>query len=106
MPSSAKLGFASAQTYGGAVLANYKLTDTVNIAGRAEYIATSGGGNVLYGPGSSAGSLTLTPTWQNGIWFVRGEGSVVHAFDSTFAFGRGGGTKTQARGLLEGGLVF
>jgi len=37
---------------------------------------------------------------------VRGEGSVVHAFDSTFAFGRGGGTKTQMRGLLEGGIVF
>jgi len=84
VPSSANLGFASAQTYGGAVLANYKLTDTVNIAGRAEYIATSGAGNVLYGAGSSAGSLTLTPTWQNGIWFVRGEASVVHAFDSTF----------------------
>ncbi len=106
VPSSANLGLASAQTYGGAILANYKLTDTVNIAGRAEYIATSGSGNVLYGAGSSAGSLTLTPTWQNGIWFVRGEGSVVHAFDSTFAFGRGGGTKTQMRGLLEGGIVF
>ena len=37
---------------------------------------------------------------------MRGEASVVHAFDSTFAFGRGGGTRTQARGLLEGGLVF
>ena len=50
VPSSANLGITSAQTYGGAILANYKLTDTVNIAGRAEYIATSGSGNVLYGP--------------------------------------------------------
>ena len=42
VPNSARLGIANAQTYGGAVLANYKLTDNINIAGRAEYIASSG----------------------------------------------------------------
>jgi hypothetical protein len=106
VPSSAKLGILSARTYGGAVLANYKLTDTVNIAGRAEYLASTGPGNVLYGPGSSAGSLTLTPTYQMGVWFLRGEGSVVHAFDSAGAFGKDGGKKTQLRGVIETGIVF
>jgi hypothetical protein len=106
VPSSARLGIASAQTYGGAVLANYKFTDNINIAGRAEYIATTGPGNVLYGSGSSAGSLTVTPTWQQGVWFVRGEGSVVHAFDSTGAFGKNGTDKTQLRGIIETGIVF
>ena len=108
VPSSAKLGIASVQTYGGAVLANYKINDNVNIAGRAEYIASSGPGNVLYGPGSSAGSLTLTPTYQIGIWFVRGEGSVVHAFDSTAGSpsAEAATAKTQVRGLIEAGIVF
>jgi hypothetical protein len=108
VPSSARLSNLSVQTYGGAVLANYKLTDNINIAGRGEYIASSGAGNVLYGSGSSAGSLTLTPTYQIGVWFVRGEGSVVHAFDSTagFAFGKSGNEKTQLRGLIEAGIVF
>src|SRR4051794_18900576 len=97
VPSSANLGFASAQTYGGAVLANYKLTDTVNIAGRAEYIATSGAGNVLYGPGSSAGALALTPPRANGIWFGGGGGSGGAALHKPFAFGRGGGPQTHGR---------
>ena len=54
-----------AETFGGAILANYAVNDNVNVAGRAEYISSSGslgGGNanVLYGPGSSAWSLTFT----------------------------------------------
>jgi hypothetical protein len=106
VPGSARLGILDARTYGGAVLANYRITDAVNIAGRAEYIASSGPGNVLYGPGSSAGSLTVTPTWQNGVWFVRGEGSIVRAFDSAGAFGKNGAAKTQLRGVIETGIVF
>lgn len=108
VPSSATLGILSVQTYGGAVLANYKLTDNINIAGRAEYISSSGAGNVLYGSGSSAGSLTLTPTYQLGVWFLRGEVSAVHAFDSTdgFAFGKSGTDRTQVRGVIETGIVF
>ena len=88
IPSNVDLGIVSARTYGGAILANYKINDNINIAGRAEYIASSGSGNVLYGPGSGAGSLTLTPSYQLGIWFLRGEASVVHAFDSPGAFGK------------------
>lgn len=106
VPSNATLGIASAQTYGGAILANYNINDNVNVAGRAEYIASSGSGNLLYGPGSAAASLTMTPTWQNGVFFVRGEASLVQVFDSPGAFGRNGTAKTQARWLLEGGVIF
>jgi hypothetical protein len=108
VPSIASLGIVGAQTYGGAILANYKVDDNISIAGRAEYIASSGSGNVLYGAGSSAGSLTVTPTYQLGIWFIRGEASVTHAFDITdgTAFGKNGNAQTQVRGLIETGIVF
>jgi hypothetical protein len=106
IPSNADLGIVSARTYGGAVLASYKVDDNISIAGRAEYIASSGSGNVLYGPGSGAGSLTLTPSYQLGIWFLRGEASVVRAFDSPGAFGENGTAKTQVRGVIETGIVF
>jgi hypothetical protein len=106
VPENATLGIENARTYGGAVLANYKINDQVNIAGRAEYVASTGTGNLLYGPGSSAASLTVTPTWQNGVVFLRGEGSVVHAFDTPGAFGRDGTAKTQVRWVVETGIVF
>ena len=106
VPSNTALGLTSASTYGGAILANYKINDNVNVAGRAEYISSTGSGNVLYGPGSSAASFTVTPTWQDGIWFLRGEGSVVQVWDSPGAFGRDGTARTQARWLLETGVIF
>jgi len=102
-----------AETYGGAILANYSFNDNVNLAGRAEYISTSGSlasgsANVLYGPGSAAWSLTLTPTYQEGIFFVREEVSYVQAssFTPGFAFGKSGGARSQARVLIEAGIVF
>ena len=102
-----------AETFGGAILANYVVNDNVNVAGRAEYISSSGslgGGNanVLYGPGSSAWSLTFTPTYQEGIYFLREEVSFVQANSTTpgFAFGKSGGSRSQARVLLEAGIIF
>ena len=103
-----------ASTYGGALLANYAINDNVNLAGRWEYIASSGSvasgaANLLgYGPGSDAFSFTLTPTWQNGIYFVRADASVVSASGTTpgFAFGKAGNTKTQGRFVLETGVIF
>ena len=114
VPADAALGFGQdASTFGGAVLANYAINDNVNVAGRWEYIASTGSlangaPNLLYGPGSSATSFTITPTWQDGIYFLRGEASVVKAFSTTagFAFGKSGNTTTQARWVLEGGIVF
>src|SRR5438067_6464938 len=60
VPSGLGLGAAKgAETFGGAILANYAVNDNVNVAGRAEYISSSGSlasgtANVLYGPGSWA----------------------------------------------------
>jgi Putative beta-barrel porin-2, OmpL-like. bbp2 len=102
---------ASASTIGGAVLANYAITDKVNLAGRWEYIGSSGaagGAGLLgYGPDSSAMSFTLTPTYQNGIFFVRGEASLTQLFSITSGLGFGSGnSRTQARFLVETGVVF
>jgi hypothetical protein len=101
-------------TLGAAVLANYSVNDNINVAGRLEFIASTGSKssltttNLLYGPGSSALSFTLTPTYQQGIWFVRAEGSVVDAYDTTpgFVFGKAGTSTTQGRFLIETGIIF
>jgi hypothetical protein len=102
-----------ATTWGGAILASYQFTPNWSLAGRAEYIAQSGSAtdgtvNVLYGPGSDAFSFTLTPTYQEGIFFGRAEGSVVSASSITpgLAFGKTGTSKTQGRLLLEAGILF
>jgi hypothetical protein len=114
VPRNPGLGFGSdASTYGGAILANYAINDNVNVAGRFEYIASTGNAaagspNLLFGVGSSAMSFTVTPTWQNGVYFLRADASVVKAFSTAAgaAFGKAGNTTTQARWVLEGGIVF
>ena len=103
----------SAETFGGAVLANYAFSPNWSLAGRVEYIAStgslsSGSPNLLYGPGSKAMSLTLTPTFQYSRFFARGEFSFVKAFDTTagFALGSSLSSTSQVRGLLETGVLF
>jgi len=102
-----------ADTWGGAVLANYNINDNWNLAGRIEYIGSSGSStdgtvNVLFGPGSSAWSFTVTPTYQMGIWFARLEGSYVTAssVNSGDGFGKFGTSSDQARLVLEAGIAF
>jgi len=114
VPANTHLGFThDASSIGFAVLANYQINDNWNISGRGEYITTdgsvaNGAANLLYGPGSNAFSFTLTPTYQQGIFFIRGEASYVGASDTTagFAFGKSGNSKDQARLVLEGGVLF
>lgn len=114
VPKNTSLGFFhDASTVGFALLASYSINDNWSLAGRAEYISSSGSvangaANLLYGPGSDAWSLTLTPTWQQGIFFARGEASIVEASSTTpgFAFGKSGNQKTQGRLMLEGGVLF
>jgi Putative beta-barrel porin-2, OmpL-like. bbp2 len=114
VPKSAKLGIVhDASTYGGAILASYQYNDNVSLAGRAEYIGSTGSlangaPSLIYGPGSSAFSLTLTPTYQEGIFFFRDELSYTQAISFTpgFAFGRHGNTRSQARLVLEAGVIF
>lgn len=100
-------------TYGGALLASYSLTPHVFLVGRAEFIAGTGSPadgsvNLLYGPGSRAWAITLTPTYQKGIFFARPEFSFVQTFDNSVgeAFGPRGRNSTQARGMIEAGFTF
>lgn len=112
--SEPALGIAKgASTYGAALLLKYSATKNFALAGRAEYIASSGspggaGPSLLYGPGSSAWSLTVTPTYQKGIFFVRGEASHVGASDITagYGFGRSLSRKSQNRLMVESGFLF
>jgi len=104
----------SASTASGALLVQYALKDPAfHLAVRGEYISTTGSAaegaaNLLYGPGSKALSFTLTPTWQKGIFFLRGEYSYVHAYDVTPGLGLGyyGVSKKQNRLLIECGVLF
>ena len=102
-----------ASTQSGAVLVNHTFGHGLSLAGRGEHIAASGSAsdgsqNLLYGPGSSAWSATLTPTFQKQRFFLRVDASVVRANSITpgDAFGKAGNDSTQARGVLEVGLLF
>jgi hypothetical protein len=114
VPTNSNIGIAKgANTNGFAFLFNYNFKHGVSMALRPEYITTSGSLangaiNLLYGPGSSAVSFTLTPTYQKGGFFARGDLSVVNARGITTgdAFGPSGLNKTQTRGALEAGFMF
>ncbi len=106
----------STQTLSGAILASYAITDMISVAGRAEYIGTTGNenspkgsaANLLYGVGSDAFSLTLTPTFQWKQFFFRGEVSYVQAnsYAPGAVFGKEGINNSQVRGLVETGVLF
>ncbi len=104
---------ADSATFGAAVLGKYAFSDEFSLAARAEYIKSTGSvakgtPNLLYGPGSKAWSLTVTPTYQKGVFFLRGEASYVQVLDSTpgFALGDSGTDKSQFRAIAEAGFVF
>jgi hypothetical protein len=108
---------SAAETYSAAVLAKYSFTPVFSMAARVEYLNSAGGGcaidgcslaNLLYGPRSSATSLTLTPTYQKGALFVRGELShtVIGRLTPGDGFGSTGSAKTQDRALVETGMLF
>jgi Putative beta-barrel porin-2, OmpL-like. bbp2 len=96
-------------TFGAAVLAKYQINPQWSLAGRVEYITSSGAANLLgYGIGSDAWSFTITPTWQKGILFARGEFSYVGVGSGTpgLMFGASGLAGDQFRGLFEAGVLF
>jgi Putative beta-barrel porin-2, OmpL-like. bbp2 len=113
VPHNSDIGvFKSTSTLGGAILASYQLAEHLFLAGRAEFIgstgnSTDGSANLMYGPGSRAYSLTLTPTYQYKQFFVRPEVSYVQALNYTSGavFGNQGKNPAQVRGLLELGLM-
>lgn len=103
----------SASTYGGAILGKYSFNKEIALAARAELIKSTGSPadgapSLVYGPGSGAWSLTLTPTFQKGVFFARAEGSYVRAFKVVpgFGLGRDFDKKSQLRGLIEAGVIF
>ncbi len=114
VPTNAKAGIPKgASTYGGAILLSRTLKRGFSLAGRAEYIASTGSAaegsvNMLYGPGSAAWSLTLTPTYQTGRFFIRGDLSLVRVNSETpgFAFGSDGSKRSQPRASIEAGFLF
>jgi putative OmpL-like beta-barrel porin-2 len=113
VPHNSSIGVSKAtSTLGGAILASYKLAEHLSLAGRAEFIgstgnSTDGSANLLYGPGSQAYSLTLTPTYQYNQFFVRPEISYVQALNyaSGSVFGNQNRNPAQVRGLVEFGLL-
>ncbi|HUD26612.1 MAG TPA: outer membrane beta-barrel protein [Burkholderiaceae bacterium] len=112
VPSDTKLGTThSLHTFGAGFYGIYTMDGGYSVAGRAEYISSSGHAgdpSLLFGPGSNAWSLTVTPTWQNKFFFARVEASYVKATSTTpgFVFGSSGTSTTQARLLLETGVLF
>ncbi len=118
VPALPTIGSTSASTWGAALFVSYAFDAKSKLAGfslpvRFEYISSTGSGaggapNLLYGPGSNAWSVTVTPTYQYKIYFVRAELSYVSASSITpgFAFGPAGDNQSQTRGLLETGVLF
>jgi hypothetical protein len=103
------VGSLSGSAWGAAVLARYAFTPEFSLAGRVEYIKGDGDANLLgYGTRSAAWSVTLTPTYQRGIFFVRGEVSYVGVTSgaSGLMFGENGRDNSQARVVAEAGLIF
>jgi len=114
VPTNKAIGIPQgATTNGGAILASYAFKHGFSLPLRWEYITSSGNAannavNLLYGPGSSGLSLTATPTYQAGGFFVRGDLSWVHAGNSTpgDVFAQNGLANNQIRAMAEIGFIF
>ena len=114
VPTNPEIGVINgASTQGGAICATYKLKNGFSLSGRWEVISSNGSAadqsvNLLYGPGSTAWSITATPTFQKGGFFVRGDLSYVQANSYTpgFVFGPSGENPNQLRAVGEIGIIF
>lgn len=114
VPTNPNIGIVKgASTIGGALLLSRTFGKGFSLAGRGEYIASTGRAdeqsvNLMYGPGSSAWSITLTPTFQHKRFFTRGDFSFVRANRITpgAAFGPAGMDRNQPRGVVEVGVMF
>jgi Putative beta-barrel porin-2, OmpL-like. bbp2 len=112
VPTNLAIGIVDeATTTSGAILVSYKFNDNYKLAGRVEYISTTGSvnsPNLLFGQGSKAWSFTVTPTYQYDKYFIRGEFSYVGASDTIpgFALGPNFSATGQSRGVIETGVLF
>ena len=114
VPTNLKIGITKgAGTRGGALLVNHTFEHGFSLAGRGEYITSTGSVadqavNLMYGPGSAGWSATLTPTFQYGGFFFRGDLSFVRvsSFTPGYAFGPTGMNQNQPRAVAEFGFIF
>jgi hypothetical protein len=114
VPTNLKIGIPKgAGTRGGALLVSHTFKHGFSLAGRGEYITSTGSAadqavNLIYGPGSAGWSATVTPTLQRGGFFVRGDLSFVRAsgFTPGYAFGSTGMNQNQPRAVAEFGFIF
>lgn len=114
VPANTALGIVKGtSTTGGAILVNHTFKHGFSLPVRWEYIGTSGSTtdgslNLLAGPGSAGTSITVTPTFQAGGFFVRGDLGYVHArnYVPGSVFGPAGMDPSQFRATAEIGFVF
>ena len=115
VPTNAKIGvLKGASTNGAAILLSRAFKKGFSLPVRWEYIASSGNKtdpglvNLMFGPGSKGTSITVTPTFQYGGFFFRGDVAFVHAIDFTpgSVFGPLGTKENQFRVMGEIGFVF
>ncbi len=114
VPTNAKIGVVKgASTTGGAILLSRTFKHGLSLPVRWEYITSSGStaqqsANLIFGPGSAGTSITVTPTYQSGGFFLRGDLSWVHASNYTpgDVFGPNGTNNNQPRAVAEVGFIF
>jgi len=114
VPTNASIGVVKgASTRGGAILVSRAFKHGFSLPVRWEYISSSGSAaeqavNLMFGPGSAGTSITLTPTFQYGGFFFRGDLAWVHASNYTpgFVFGPTGMNNNQPRAVAEIGFMF
>ena len=99
VPTNPRIGVVhGASTQGGALLVSHTFKHGFSLAGRGEYIASTGSAaansvNLMYGPGSASWSITLTPTFQYERFFARGDLSSVQPQVKRSASFAGGSSK-------------
>ena len=114
VPTNAKIGVVKgASTNGAAILLSRAFKHGFSLPVRWEYIKSSGKAsdgsvNLMYGPGSAGTSFTVTPTFQYGGFFVRGDVAYVHLSSITpgYGFGQAGTDQSQPRAMAEIGFMF
>jgi len=109
VPTNTSIGIMSSlQALGGSVLADYSLGGGFFLGARLEYIGTAGSNNLLYGPGSGAFAVTVTPAYQYRNLFVRGGFAWVRANNVTtgLGFGPSGTNNSQTRVTIDAGILF
>ena len=114
VPTSPKIGVVKgASTNGAAILLSRAFKHGFSLPVRWEYIKSSGKAsdgsvNLMYGPGSAGTSFTVTPTFQYGGFFVRGDVAYVHLSSITpgYGFGQAGTDQSQPRAMAEIGFMF